>query len=97
MVICPNCKLANPDAAERCDCGFDFPSSRMKQPYLTVGGKESQTKTPRWLLLYGQEILVFAILVILFLFRHVVWAVAILIATAAVFLLLRQSAVTQWR
>ena len=23
-MICPNCKLINPDTAQRCDCGFDF-------------------------------------------------------------------------
>ena len=24
MKECPNCKLANPDSAMTCDCGFDF-------------------------------------------------------------------------
>ena len=95
MVICSNCKLPNPDAAERGDCGFDFPSSRMKQPCLTARDEESQTESPQWVLHYGQEILVFAILVTLFLFRHVVWAVAILIAAAAIFLILKQSAGTK--
>ncbi len=23
-MICPNCKLLNPDTAQRCDCGYDF-------------------------------------------------------------------------
>lgn len=31
---CPNCKLINPPTAQRCDCGYDFPSGQIKQPYL---------------------------------------------------------------
>jgi hypothetical protein len=27
---CPNCGLVNPDTAQRCDCGYDFPSRTMK-------------------------------------------------------------------
>jgi hypothetical protein len=36
MKDCPNCKLVNPDAALRCDCGYDFPSRSMQRSYLTV-------------------------------------------------------------
>lgn len=31
---CPNCKLINPPTAQRCDCGYDFPSGEMKESYL---------------------------------------------------------------
>jgi hypothetical protein len=36
---CPNCQLENPPGALRCDCGYDFPTGTLKQPYLT--GKEN--------------------------------------------------------
>jgi hypothetical protein len=31
---CPKCGLINPDTAQRCDCGYDFPSGEMKKSYL---------------------------------------------------------------
>ena len=31
---CPNCRLVNPKTAMRCDCGYDFESSEIAQPYL---------------------------------------------------------------
>jgi len=34
-VECPHCKLINPPTAQRCDCGYDFPSGKMKESYLT--------------------------------------------------------------
>ena len=36
MKNCPKCKLVNPDTAERCDCGYDFPTGTMQSSYLTV-------------------------------------------------------------
>ena len=32
--VCPECGLLNPEAALRCDCGYDFPSGIMKEPYV---------------------------------------------------------------
>ncbi len=31
---CPHCKLINPPTAQRCDCGYDFPSGQIKESYL---------------------------------------------------------------
>lgn len=39
---CPNCNLLNPENAERCDCGYDFPTQTIKASYLTV------QQTPSW-------------------------------------------------
>ncbi len=33
---CPNCSLLNPENAERCDCGYDFPTQTIKASYLPV-------------------------------------------------------------
>jgi hypothetical protein len=33
---CPKCGLFNPETAQRCDCGFDFPSGRMKGSLLSA-------------------------------------------------------------
>lgn len=39
---CPKCGLANPDAAQRCDCGYDFSSRTMEESYLGSRGLEGQ-------------------------------------------------------
>ena len=31
---CPICEIINPDTALRCDCGYDFSTRQMKEPYL---------------------------------------------------------------
>jgi hypothetical protein len=36
MKNCPKCKLVSPDTAERCDCGYDFPTGTMQSSFLTV-------------------------------------------------------------
>jgi uncharacterized membrane protein YqaE (UPF0057 family) len=33
---CPNCSLLNPENAERCDCGYDFPTQTIKDSYFPV-------------------------------------------------------------
>lgn|SRR5262245_64989741 len=49
---CPNCGLANPRAAQRCDCGYDFSTRMLKESYLVSrasGGRsphaDTRTKT----------------------------------------------------
>jgi hypothetical protein len=32
---CPRCKLINPETALRCDCGYDFETKTVEQPYFT--------------------------------------------------------------
>src|SRR5258707_2834559 len=33
-MLCPRCKLTNPDSALRCDCGYDFASGTVKQAHF---------------------------------------------------------------
>ena len=44
---CPKCGLTNPDIAQRCDCGYDFPSGQMKSSYLPSGGTLFGSDTKR--------------------------------------------------
>jgi hypothetical protein len=34
---CPRCGLVNPPMAQRCDCGYDFLSSKVETPYFRQG------------------------------------------------------------
>ncbi|SRR5258705_4657146 len=45
---CPKCGLANPDTAQRCDCGYDFSSRTMKESYLVPRALEGQP-AERWI------------------------------------------------
>lgn len=42
---CPTCRLINPDTALRCDCGYDFQSHKMEQPY-----HDGKTSIPPWII-----------------------------------------------
>jgi hypothetical protein len=33
---CPKCGLINPDSAQRCDCGYDFESGKMKESHANA-------------------------------------------------------------
>ena len=41
---CPKCKLENPPTAQRCDCGYDFASGKVKTSYLEL---DRQRRAPR--------------------------------------------------
>ena len=47
---CPNCELLSPDAATRCDCGFDFESRGMEGSFLSAREWEmlKSPKLPWW-------------------------------------------------
>ena len=72
MITCPHCSLANPDGAQRCDCGFDFVSSRIKESYLSVGDKFIRPKTPKWVG-FLPEIVALSVLMIVTLLQHPWW------------------------
>ena len=50
MTSCPNCKLVNPADSRRCDCGYDFDTRNLGEPF---GGerKGSLLASARWWLL----------------------------------------------
>ncbi len=41
---CPKCGLANPDSAQRCDCGFDFESYRVEKSYVNPSDKTNRAE-----------------------------------------------------
>ena len=46
---CPNCKLINPPTAQRCDCGYDFPSGTMKESYLPNTERKKKVAGTTWI------------------------------------------------
>jgi len=80
MVTCPHCALANLDTAERCDCGWDFTSSRMKQSLLSAGDPFIQSKRRDWWMIFLPEIIVLPIALLAWSLSHTFWLALILIA-----------------
>jgi hypothetical protein len=72
MKSCPHCSLENPDSAERCDCGWDFASSRMKPSLLPEDDPAIKRKTPMWTI-FLPEIIVLPIALLLWSFSHSFW------------------------
>ena len=46
---CPNCRLLNPDSAQRCDCGYEFASGQVKESYLKPKPRAAHEREPRTL------------------------------------------------
>ena len=42
---CPRCRLVNPDSAQRCDCGYDFPTGTVRDSYADAA-KHSKAPQP---------------------------------------------------
>lgn len=42
---CPRCRLVNPDSAQRCDCGYDFPTGTVRASYADAA-KRGKTPQP---------------------------------------------------
>jgi hypothetical protein len=49
---CPNCGLINPPTAERCDCGYDFVSKTIEEPYFKEPIDPRLRTFGGWLLLF---------------------------------------------
>jgi hypothetical protein len=62
---CPRCKLINPDAAERCDCGYDFETKKVEQSFLPpklhkqVPNLVGPDKWKRWLRMLSCLVILF--------------------------------------
>jgi hypothetical protein len=68
MIVCPHCRLANPNGAQRCNCGWDFSSSKMASSYLAERDKPAKTKFPIWI--FANEIMAFTAVLVVFIVRH---------------------------
>ena len=42
---CPHCKLINPETAQRCDCGYNFTTKTLEEPYDR--SREDQGQEPQ--------------------------------------------------
>jgi hypothetical protein len=60
MISCPHCALENPDGAQRCDCGWDFTTSRMQQSLLPTNDPSIKQKAPKWMIFLGISVYLIA-------------------------------------
>lgn len=61
-MFCPNCGLANPNVAQRCDCGYDFASGMLLKSYVeNAPSRPLASLSSRW---WGQFIDSLAALVV---------------------------------
>ena len=42
---CPKCGLANPESAQRCDCGYDFAARSVERSYANLGNRAERGLT----------------------------------------------------
>ena len=50
---CPRCRLINPETAQRCDCGYDFASGKVKVPYGIGLTDKSDSEEPGYWTPFG--------------------------------------------
>ena len=62
---CPNCSLVNPPTAQRCDCGYDFVTKTVKEPYFREQIDSSLHGVGGWLLLFCAGVTIITPLVLL--------------------------------
>ena len=90
MIVCPHCSLANPDGAQRCDCGWDFTSSRMKAALLSPSDPSIKQKSPNWTILLP-EIVLLPIALLVWSLQHSFWlAFALVVAIPIALLVLKR-------
>jgi hypothetical protein len=89
MITCPHCSLANPDGAQRCDCGWDFTSSRMKATLLSSSDPSIKQKTPKWMI-FLPEIVLLPIALLVWSLRRSFWLALALVVAIPIVLLIRK-------
>jgi len=97
MITCPHCSLANPDGAQRCDCGWDFSASRMSESLLTVREQQLATQQTPARSMILVEIAVLLIVPAAWLFNQHQWLrlTSVMLVVVVVVLRLRRGAITQ--
>ncbi|WP_054031011.1 DUF2569 domain-containing protein [Desulfatitalea tepidiphila] len=61
---CPNCGLANSESALRCDCGYDFQSGQIAEPYLN-NPTERLNSIGGWLILPAAGLIIGPIITVI--------------------------------
>jgi hypothetical protein len=90
MITCPHCSLANPDGAQRCDCGWDFISSRMKTTLLSPSDPTIKQNAPKWMI-FLPEIVVLPIALLVWSLHHSFWlAIGLVVAIPIVLFVLKR-------
>jgi hypothetical protein len=87
MIECPHCSLANPDRAQRFDCGWDFTSSRMRSSLLPPNDPTIKRNAPWWTN-FLIEIAVLPVALLVWLLRHSPWLVLVIVLAAPLVALL---------
>ena len=46
---CPRCRLINPETTQRCDCGYDFTTKTLEEPYDRSQEADASESVHGWL------------------------------------------------